>query len=719
MNTIDTGPVLDGDFYVGDWLVQPRRNMIVGQGLSVQVEPKVMQVLLYLSAHAGQVVSREDLHEAVWKDVVVSEKALTGAISKLRKVFGDAPRNSRMIETISKSGYRLMAPVTHAYAGDSVPQAAMALDVTPTFAVDASPGSRQWMPYLVGGMVVLVGLFGWLYFKKPNPVVPAVPFTTFPGHELHPAMSPDGKAVAFSWQGEERDNWDIYVKQPGVEVPLRLTDSPAEEVRPVWSPDGASVAFARYTDTDCTIYVVPALSGPERRLAPCYWYDAPNRALFAPRFSWSPDGEWIAFAGQADSTAALRIYLRSLETEEIIPLTTPQSPYIGDFDPTFSPRGDQLSFIRFRAMGVTELFVVTLDDKRETQLTSDHRSILGHDWTSDGKQLVFSSDRGGTYDLWKVSASGGTPSWIPAAGWNLKAPSFAREAQQMIYENWSYDTNIWRYDLGNADAALPEHLFASTRWEVDPAYAADGQQVAFVSNRTGSYEVWKSNADGSEVLQVTDFAGAIVNRPRWSPDGQSLIFEARPDGQADLYLVDAEGGTPRRFTEEATDEVMAHWSPDGQWIYYTSNQNGAWEVWMKPVAGGVATQVTQEGGFAARTSGDGHFLYYTKSGSAGIWRMPIEGGEEEMLIDTLLPGDWGNWLLTDEGIYFIQRDQMQGSAALVLLDFESEEIRKVLDLANPPSFNQVSIALSSDGHSLLVVQVDETESDLMWMSSLP
>ena len=113
---------------------------------------------------------------------------------------------------------------------------------------------------------------------------------------------------------------------------------------------------------------------------------------------------------------------------------------------------------------------------------------MGLDWMPDSKRIVFSSNRSGTYDLWSLPRSGGRPEWVPASGGNLKAPSLARQGHRMVYENWLYDTNIWRVALTAQppdSAPVPTVFIASTLWDVDPRYSPDGSRVAFVSNRSG------------------------------------------------------------------------------------------------------------------------------------------------------------------------------------------------------------------------------------------
>jgi DNA-binding winged helix-turn-helix (wHTH) protein len=99
-------------FFVGEWEVLPDLNRVRRGGELVELEPRVMAVLEELAREPGRVVTREDLHRTVWRDVIVTDDALNRCIRELRRLFGDDPRTPAFIETISKRGYRLIAPVS-------------------------------------------------------------------------------------------------------------------------------------------------------------------------------------------------------------------------------------------------------------------------------------------------------------------------------------------------------------------------------------------------------------------------------------------------------------------------------------------------------------------------------------------------------------------------------------------------------------------------------
>ncbi|GAB5518141.1 MAG: winged helix-turn-helix domain-containing protein [Rhodothermales bacterium] len=700
---------LDVPFYIGAWRVQPRQNRIQGPDATARIEPKMMEVLRCLATHPGEVVTRDELLAVAWAGTVVSDDVLTRAISELRKVFGDDPRRPTVIETIPKTGYRLLLPVTPDYRGDSMPPQVPPLDLVvpptrPTAEALSRPERRRWA-WVTGGVIALLTAIGGLMLSRwdsaPLTTYHPIPLTTFVGSESGPVFSPDGHQVAFTWTGSDDDNRDIYVKLVGSETPLRLTDDPGHDHNPAWSPDGTQVAFMRHDAEGCTIYRVAALGGPATKLASC-------GANIYGDLAWSPDGTWLAFNDKTAPADAFSLHLLSPTTLEKRRLTSPPSDTWGDHDPAFSPDGTHLSFTRSVSEGMQDVYTILVDGTSETRLTHDSRNIMGHAWTSDGERLVFASNRVGRMGLWQMPASGGSPAWLGLGDGQARFPDLSRQKNRLAYVHATGTTNIWQVPLDRTSTAAP--LLASTRWDLHPQVSPDGTQIAFTSNRSGRYEIWRSDRDGRNAIQLTDFGGPFTSTPRWSPDGQALVFTARPNGQADLYRIDAEGSTPQPLTTAPSDEMAASWSPDGQWIYFSSNRSGTWEVWRMPTRGGEVELVTSDGGFGPVASPDGQWLYYTKHHTPGLWRMPRTGGSETQVLSTLDPRDWGSWVARDDGIIYVQRGRPTVIARHSLITSGTDTL--YIPSQTIPTMDP-AFTISPDGAWLLFAQQEQKASDLM------
>src|SRR5439155_25522169 len=148
------------------------------------------------------------------------------------------------------------------------------------------------------------------------------------------------------------------------------------------------------------------------------------------------------------------------------------------------------------------------------------------------------------------------------------------------------------------------------------------------SNRGGAREIWVADANGENAQPVTSFNGPIAGTPRWSPDGRQLAFDARPDGNSDIFVVPAGGGQMRRLTERLGDDARPAWSADGRSIYFSSDRGGRNEIWRMPAEGGEPVQITRHGGMAVLASRDGLHLYYRRSDSGAIFETGGDGTGE-------------------------------------------------------------------------------------------
>src|SRR5688572_4768821 len=162
---------LQAGFHIGESLIEPRQNRIVRRDTEAHLEPRVMDVLVCLAGHAGEVVSRDTLNQQVWGNIVVTDQAVTNCISELRHHLGDDRSANRVIETIPKRGYRLSAPVRLAAA--ELPQS-----VEETAPAAARPG-RRW--YAAIGLLLATAVFAgtWWWQKSTVPGLTSVAVMRF------------------------------------------------------------------------------------------------------------------------------------------------------------------------------------------------------------------------------------------------------------------------------------------------------------------------------------------------------------------------------------------------------------------------------------------------------------------------------------------------------------------------------------------------------------
>jgi Tol biopolymer transport system component/DNA-binding winged helix-turn-helix (wHTH) protein len=704
---------------LGQFVLDVSRYELTHGGKQVRMERIPMDLLILLVREGGRLVGREEIIERLWgKDVHFdTDNGINTAIRKIRRALGEDPEKPQYIETVLGKGYRFKIPIEWATSNSdksSPPNADVSS--TPSGIGDA-PSARPVLgqPLFSTRNVVLLGLvvcalaLSFVYFspslrsKAGQPTV--TPAVTNVGEKYTPTLSPDGQHLAFVWNGGAGPYFNLYVKVVGTEESLRLTRQPSLDFNPVWSPDGRYIAFCRILRDATGIYIIPALGGAERRVRNTLWDDQEFDEVFRfGRLSWSSDGKLLAYSDRASrSEAACSIFLLSLDSGEVRRLTSALRSR-GDFSPEFSPDGQTLAFGR-DSQGVQSIYAIPVSGGEEQRLTWDTAQKWGLAWTPDGREIVFAN----VGWLWKVSRRGGEPEKLQF-GQDGFQPSI--RGNRLVYVHLKFNNNIWRRSLNlSVPASPPDKFITSTRMESGPQFSPDGSKIAFESTRTGAYEVWLCRSDGSSLMQLTHFNPSVTGTPRWSPDGQQIVFDSRPAGNSDIFVIDVQGGPPRKLTSEPSNEGVPSWSRDGRWIYFASDRTGGWEVWKMPSTGGSAVQVTRHGGFAGFESPDGRFLYYAKGLTVpGLWRIPTNGGEEVELISSLEAGYWGYWAVVENGIYYLDTT---AKPAIAFFDVITHRITRLFDLENRPARQAPGLAVSPDKRTILYTQWDASDSDII------
>ncbi len=225
-------------------------------------------------------------------------------------------------------------------------------------------------------------------------------------------------------------------------------------------------------------------------------------------------------------------------------------------------------------------------------------------------------------------------------------------------------------------------------------------------------EVWKCDSDGSNAVQLTSLEANTTDPPRWSPDGHGIVFRSNPLGQFEIYVVDANGGAPRRLTNDPSDDAIPSWSRNGEWIYFSSNRSGQYQLFKMPASeDGPVQAVAPEAGVTME-SPDGKLLYFPRRldngyGNASLWRAPVEGGEASQVLESLFIGLYE---VVEGGIYFVPSSTPEAGYSLQFLRFSTGSIEHVFFLERPPGFG---LSVSPDGQTILFSQPGEVQGDIM------
>ncbi len=708
-------------------------KVLLRDGQPVTLTRKAVETLLVLAENAGQVVPKEELLETIWPDRVVEEANLTQNIAMVRRALAAERGSAAYIETFPGRGYRLVGPVAlespepaslQTVSADVAANGVLPASEAPVISQAPSSSTSGFLStwgskwaVIALGAVAITGLLSWFVLRRDSPANDAVfhiaPLTRLSGKEWQPALSPDGHKLAFVVELEEGQPPEIRVQTEGTNTALRISSLAGHYSSPAWSPDGQALAYLRI-DKAATEVLTAAVRndgtmGAERLVTQ---FTPPNYGHPYRLLDWSPDGRWLAVSHAETPGQPNGLFLVNLATSEKTALTKPTELVGGDMEPRFSPDGQQITFVRHIHRSHQELYAVPVTGGEARALTADAKQISSHDWVNRDT-LVFASDRGGEFRLWKMRVGNAEadqqPQRVEIFGAFPIELSVARAAARLAYSVQQQDRNIWRLNLKDKRWT---RVVASSAQDASPQYAPDGSKICFRSDRSGTEQLWVSDAEGSNQVQLTQ-GELYPSVGHWSPDGRRIIFNnART---SEMYVAELMAGGGWQVRPTGLNGVHPVFAPDGQWIYAGSTQS----IFKFPATGGQPVPVVKTGGFSLELSQDGRQLYFKREpNDAVLWQADTTTGDLARALDGLLPSCTSCWALTPTGIYYLGSDKSSFDAQAIYFHrfaaLPGEADRLVVKYPEPLApLGSGPFSLSPDLQHLLCVRMNSSNSDIM------
>jgi eukaryotic-like serine/threonine-protein kinase len=367
--------------------------------------------------------------------------------------------------------------------------------------------------------------------------------TNLSGVQSHPALSPDGRSVAFV---SNRDgHYNIYVGLLSGANPVKVTDDPNLKTTPSWSPDGTEIAYARLNESGIwDIWKVPALGGTSRRFV-----------LNASDPAWSPDGRWLAY--RTSTTGA--IWISDGSGQNGRELTRAQNELFGNNGPRFSPDGREVAYAASLGGPFEELEVVDVNSGTVRRLTHDGALLLSPAWAADGRFIYFASSRGGTPNIWKIAEKGGAPEQITTGQGDDVQLDISADGKRIVFSTFRSNVNLAEMDLTPGGRKNSRLLIADlARSQYAPAYSRDGKHLAYFSTLKGieNEGIWLANSDGSDPVPLVQ-SGLHSIFPRWTRDSAYLVYVTASSfpGSSEFRRISISGGAPQTVLKNVSDSL--------------------------------------------------------------------------------------------------------------------------------------------------------------------
>ena len=521
---------------------------------------------------------------------------------------------------------------------------------------------------LVPILAALVIYFLTIRFRNTTPprAIKSFTFTQLtdqPGPEFFPTLSPDGRSVAYA--SHASGNWDIYLQRVGGRNPINLTkDSPADDSQPAFSPDGERIAFRSERDGG-GIYLMGATGESLVRV---------SDLGYSP--SWSPDGKQLIVGTEKIPQPSTRPTTSQLW---IIDIDTGQHRMISEGDalqPSWSPHKQRIAYwSRPPKYGQREaIYTIPAGGGAPVAVTNGANSDVNPVWSPDGKYIYFSSNRGGSVNVWRVAidessgATQGEPEAVTTIGASTAALhlSFSRDGRRLAYIAQEEIRNLRKVAFDPATAKVTGEAGSVTSGSMQlwfPDVSPDGKWLTAYSMGQQRH-VFVLRTDGSELRDLTndDYRHFW---PRWSPDGQRIAFSSRRTGNYELWVINRDGSGLQQLTQ-ANGAHYSPWSGDGKMIAYSIHIPKNDCVIIDPGTGlnqqsqplmPLSDPTLSFEGWA--WSSDGKKLagikHLPNGVHSGIGIYDLETKQYDWLTDF---GDWPIWLNDDRHLLFVSQGKV-------------------------------------------------------------
>jgi Tol biopolymer transport system component len=594
-----------------------------------------------------------------------------------------------------------------------------------TEGVATAPRRRVW-PWVPAGAAVAVALA--LAFAAgrslnvrraaiaPN-AVQLQRITDSVGIEEEPAVSPDGKTVAFIALANGRRQ--VWVRLLAGGAPLQVTRDDADHEHPRWAPDSNSLIYfsnAMKEGDPGTLWEVSALGGTPRLIGS-------SRG----EGDISHDGRRIATFQTQDNRVVLAIYERdSRELQGVREL-----PALAEYtSPRWSPDDRWVAFVGAIEIAFNRAVYVMDVGAGEPKTVATAQRIQGLAWLPDNSGLVYASSAGSTmayppiFNLRTVSRDGGPERQLTFGDVSYVEPDIA-SAGKLFASRVRMQSDIWKIPVSGTPADNVKNATRITRQTGQvqtPSASPDGREVVYLSDSGGHVNVWVAGVDGSAARQITfeRDPSVAIGIPIWSPAGDRIVIIQARSGINSEWLMRPDGSGLRELVPRG---AAAAWSGDGRWLYYTTpaNREAASCIEKIPVDGGSAVRVRCDAANMAVAS-DGSAIYYSPQLSAPgeIHKAQPEDGPSQpfaYVARSRIPFVPHGYVLSPDNRWLTMPLKDAGTTNIWAFPTDGSPARPLTDFRERPILIARQVSWSPDGRFVYAAVV-ETDADIVLLDGM-
>ena len=707
----------------GAFVLNERSRELLRDSRPVSLLPKDFDVLLLLVKHAGEVIDKNVFRQTVWQSNHVTENSLSQSIHRIRLALDDASREPSYIETVSKRGYRLIAPV-HGSNGRKQTESQGASPVAAEPTDERQTESRTGKHKRAVGLTMLfvclltavLGLAGYSA-RKHRTRTPQFQHMKMArltnGGTWVPSISPDGKFVAYTADAPNGREC-IWIREVRTGHAAQLTPADGFNYSAHgFSRDGNYVYIHKadlHNQSDYflgDLYRVPIIGGTPFKIA----------ANVGGGIDTAPDDSRLVFVRPDLVNKENHLIVINADGTGEHVIATRKWPDIS-WVTSWSPDARLIAFCARSREGdkfYNTVMAVPAEGGPEFPLTKSHwLDVGGALWLPDGTGLLITAhdQASDPFQIYSISYPGGEVQRVTNDVNSYSALGITADGKTVVGEMADVSSNIWI--LPNGDSARARQITYGGKDGVGGlAWTPDGRIIYATMSRdgysgtgaSGGKALWTADAAGSNPERLTS-GEEIDAHPGVTPDGRYVVFSSYQNGAWGIWRVDIDGHNPKQLAGGGT-MTSPSCSPDGRWVVFRSGPLAAERVWRVSIEGGEAVKLSDRQAYAPSVSPDGKLVAFFSAGETkkNLVLIPATGGEPVKVFDNspdtryLLFTEVVRWTADGRLLTYIDNigevsniwgEPIEGGAAQQLTKFDTGTI--------------FSFAWSKDGRQLAVAR---------------
>lgn len=585
--------------HFADICIDTHNQLLHRQGQTINLAPKVYDLLVFLCQNSQRVISKDELMEQVWTGTLVTENAISRTLVKVRKALADDPKNPQYIITVPRKGYRMVANFVASDTVSNQPESlvstnqkddlnddekqAAGIETNQQSTLTAQPlvlnqsrTSKNTVLITVG--VIMLIVITYALSIKTNTVLQTKqikPLTREIGVEQYPAVSPELTHLAYRKDVSGKPSY-INIENLSSHVKQSITHERGALSKPVWSPTQDKLAFLYQHNSVCMIFWAE-LSDIKNKDT---WQDITEcGAQASPHFVFSPDGQYLYFNDRQSASHGYQVFRVNLANNEKDIVNQPITNGLGNYSFDISPDGERLLMINSEFSPTTRIYTLEIESstlKQTAQLDYLMRSAL---WHHDNETIIHPSPHP-AYELWQSSLTGNKLAVVASNTSRVKHISRINNGKDFSFVSYLLNKDIYFSTMAKTKDQVDVELDNSTVMDYLPALANNTNQYAFVSKRSTSAEVYLStvindkHSSTEATKQLSDFNNPVkLYDLVFSPNDSQLMVLA--DNQ--IYVANIVEMSMKKLPLDNIAIVAVSWQDENNLLLSTI-KNADWRL---------------------------------------------------------------------------------------------------------------------------------------------